>query len=115
MPAANIIIRSNGNFQGQGEGSLATGFRYMVTPPKFKAGTTEGRLIVIENQTNHAVAVSLPVPIGNDIAQPIAAGQQLTLQINAAFEDEYPYTVMVNEGGTIFRAHAGSNPKIVYP
>jgi len=114
MPA-DITIRSNSSFQGEGEGSLAAGFRYVVTPAKFRAGTIEGRSIVIENQTNHAVAVTLPVPIGNDTGQPIAAGQQQTLQIGAASEDEYPYRVMVNESGTIFRAHANSNPRIVYP
>ena len=114
MPA-DITIRSNANFQSEGEGSLAAGFRYVVTPAKFRAGTIAGRSIVIENQTDHAVAVTLPVPIGNNTGQPIGARQQQTLQIGAASEDEYPYTVMVNESGTLFRAHANSNPRIVYP
>ena len=115
MPAADITIRRNGNFVDQGEGPSAAGFRYTVTPGRFSAGTTEGRSIIIENQTNNAVAVSFPVPISNDIAKPIAAGQQLTVPLNGAFEDDYSYTVTVNEGGTIFRAHGNSNPKIVYP
>jgi hypothetical protein len=113
--AADITIRSNPNFAGDGEGSLAAGFRYVVTPARFRAGTTQGRPIIIENQTNRAVAVTLPVPIGNGTGQPIAAGEQQTLQIGAASEDEYPYIVMVNESGTIMRAHANSNPRIVYP
>jgi hypothetical protein len=112
---ADITVSRNSTFQGDDEGSIAAGFRYVVTPGKFRAGTTGGRSILISNQTDHAVAVTLPVPIGNATGQPIAAGQQQAFHVAAASEDEYSYTVMVNENGTMYRAHAGSSPRIVYP
>jgi hypothetical protein len=112
---ADITVSRNSAFQDEGEGSIAAGFRYVVTPGKFRAGTTGGRSILISNQTDHPVAVTLPVPIGNATGHPIAARHQQAFQVAAASEDEYPYTVMVNEDGNMYRAHAGSNPRIVYP
>jgi hypothetical protein len=111
---ADITVSRNSAFQDEGEGSIAAGFRYVVTSP-FHMGTVGGRTIVIANQTNFPVAVTLPVPIGNAAGQPIAAGQQQPFQLPAAPQDDYSYVVMVNENGTMYRAHAQSNPKIVYP
>jgi hypothetical protein len=111
---ANITVLRNNAYQGDDEGSMTLGFRYVVTSP-FHTETLGARSIVIANETDYPVAVTFSFPIGNGAGQPIAAHDDQQFHLPAAPQDDYSYTVMVNENGTMYRAHAGSNPKIVYP
>lgn len=108
-----ITVFRNPDFQDDDEGSRARGFRYLVDPADFHAGA--GGQVPIRNDTDYPIAVTLKPPVGNSDGQPISPHETQPVQLNAAPEDAYPYTVLVNENGRIFRAHGASNPRIVYP
>jgi hypothetical protein len=112
---ADIRVFRNTSFTGDDEGSRTAGFRYLVDPGDFHTGTTGAGQISVRNDTDYPIAVTLKPPIGDSDGEPIAPHDEQTVHLNAAGEDAYAYTVLVNEGHRIFRAHGASNPRIVYP
>jgi hypothetical protein len=105
-----INVISNGQNKATTDGSR---HKFLVAPGTFSAGP-EPKPVSFVNRTGHVVKVTFPAAIGG-AAETIAVDDTKSLELAAARDGEYEYTVVVHTNPPEPAHGDHSNPRIVYP